>query len=58
MIAVRFGWLEGVELLLDAGADVILRDNKGWNVLTWAQYLESISEMADMVDRLELAGAE
>ncbi len=58
MVGVADGWREGVELLLGMGADVNLRDEQGWSALIWTQYIESIPEMVDMMERLKQAGAQ
>lgn len=58
MKAAAVGWLDGVELLLAAGADVTMRNEQGWSALTWTQYITNVAVMVDMRERLEQVGAQ
>lgn len=54
MLASRAGDSEMVKLLLDNGANVLLKDNRGWSVTTFA----AVEGHADIVASLLCAGAD
>jgi Ankyrin repeats (many copies) len=54
MAAVRAGSIESVRLLLEAGADVNVRDRAGRTALTWA----ARSKRPDVLDALHARGAQ